>query len=96
VLRWFGSKRWLSIYTGAAISVEHSRDSDGDDWYRLVLRGSAGAKTLASTLRDSYPLEQVGRWIASRLGTELRVGEGGPREIRVLFQTRRTIRLGGR
>ncbi len=71
VVRWFGSRRWLRHFDNPTIGLEHSVDSDGDDWYRLVLRGSAGATTLASALRDPDQLEQVGGWIAARLGSEL-------------------------
>jgi hypothetical protein len=80
VLRWFGSRRWLRHYAPASIHLEHSVDSDGDDWYKLVLRDPSGARTLARTLRDSYEVEQIGDWIASRLGTELQKSEG-PRRV---------------
>jgi len=76
VLRWFGSRRWLREYASASIRLEHSVDGDGDDWYKLVLRGSSGAKTLAHCLRDSHELEQLGRWIAARLGRELEMAAG--------------------
>jgi hypothetical protein len=76
VLRWFGSRRWLFEYASASIRIEHSVDGDGDDWYKLVLRGSYGAKTIAHCLRDSHELEQLGRWIAMRLGVELGMGSG--------------------
>jgi len=76
VVRWFGSRRWIREYAAAFIRLEHSTDSDGDDWYKLVLRGSSGAKTLASALHDSFELEMLGRWIAARLGRELEIGMG--------------------
>lgn len=75
-LRWFGSRRWLRRYASASIRLEHSTDSDGDDWYKLVLRGSAGARTIASALHDPYDLERLGRWMAARLGRELELGAG--------------------
>jgi len=76
VVRWFGSRRWIREYAAAFIRLEHSTDSDGDDWYKLVLRGSAGAKTVASALHDPFELELLGRWIAARLGRELEIGVG--------------------
>jgi hypothetical protein len=60
----------------ASIQLEHSVDGDGDDWYKLVLRGSSGAKTLAHRLKDPGELEPLGRWVAARLGRDLEMGSG--------------------
>lgn len=55
------------------LSVERSTDSDGDAYFRLIAFGPDGRQTLASSLHDPRQPLHLGRWLASRLNTELRV-----------------------
>lgn len=71
VLRWFGSRKWLTNYVPATLELKHNVDSDGDDHYRLVLSGAAGAKSIGQAFHEPYELQQVGRWMAFKLGCEL-------------------------
>jgi hypothetical protein len=71
VHRWFGSRKWVQSFRPAHLKLEHQLDSDGDDTYQLVLRGAAGAKTLARALYEPYELERLGRWMAAKLDCSL-------------------------
>jgi hypothetical protein len=61
--------RWTlrrQTFEGAALQVEHYRDSDGDDRYKLVVSGGGRRRVLASTRNDQYELLALGEWLAAR------------------------------
>ena len=59
------------------LAIEHSKDNDGDDVYRLVIRHVAGRSEVAQATDDPFPLVQLGRWMARRIERPLAV----PREL---------------
>jgi hypothetical protein len=73
--------RWTlrrQTFEGATLHVDHYRDSDGDDRYKLVVRGGDRRRVLASALNDQYELLALGEWLAARTAFPFERGTLGP------------------
>jgi hypothetical protein len=73
VHRWLAGRKQIEIFAPVSLALEHSTDGDGDDLYRLVMVGPSARKNVAQSLyQPDEPLE-IGRWMAQKLGCELRL-----------------------
>lgn len=70
-VRRFLGHEWILELTEIRLTLESSRDSDGDERWELVARGGAGKLTLASDLHVPGAARAMGLWIAERTGVEL-------------------------
>lgn len=56
------------------LEVEHSTDSDGDDHYRLLVRGAEERhRTISTALHDDAEVVDTARWLAAATGFSLRL-----------------------
>jgi hypothetical protein len=70
--RQFG--RWIreDLFEPGQLVVEHSTDSDGDDQYRLFVRGSGERdRTISSAFHDDAEVTDAARWLKSATGFPL-------------------------
>jgi hypothetical protein len=58
-------------FVGARLEVEASRDSDGDDRYRLIVSDGSGKRTIAAAIHDDADVVALGRWMSARTGFPL-------------------------
>lgn len=58
------------------LSIEHSTDADGDDWFELQARSGEQRRTLDRGMDESEELIELGRWIAQRTGAPLDIKRG--------------------
>lgn len=64
----FGQRR-REIFTGTALRLSETTDSDGDPWFKLELRDSGDrAQSLYEIAHDPTTPRQLGRWLATRTG----------------------------
>ena len=64
------------------LRVEHSTDSDGDDWFDLQARAGESRRTIERRMNESEDVLQLARWIAEKSGAPLDVGRGVEEEER--------------
>ena len=60
----------------ARLSVEHTTDDDGDDWFELQARAGDQRRTIDRRMNESERVLQLARWIAARSGAPLDLGRG--------------------
>ena len=60
----------------ARLSVEHTTDDDGDDWFELQARAGDERRTIDRRMNESKRVLQLARWIAARSGAPLDLGRG--------------------
>ena len=55
------------------LEVTHTKDSDGDSRYRLIVRDASKKRTFDSTLYDDAELVDCARWLEASTGFPLRL-----------------------
>jgi hypothetical protein len=60
----------------ARLSVEHTTDDDGDDWFELQVRSGDERRTIDRRMNESERVLQLARWIAAHSGAPLDLGRG--------------------
>lgn len=75
-------REWTREISPARLRLESSRDSDGDERWKLVASGSGGTLELASDLHAPGAARHMGLWLAARMHLELEGLPGGGREER--------------
>lgn len=70
-------REWTREIQAARLRLESSRDSDGDERWRLVASGSGGELELASDLHAPGVARHMGLWLAARMHVELEGLPGG-------------------
>jgi hypothetical protein len=60
----------------ARLSVEHTTDDDGDDWFELQARSGDQRRTIDRRMNESERVLQLARWIAAQSGAPLDLGRG--------------------
>jgi hypothetical protein len=58
------------------LSVEHTTDSDGDDWFELQARSGGERVTLDLRMNESWRVLELARWIAEQSRSPLDLGRG--------------------
>jgi hypothetical protein len=58
--------REQSFAAPSTFEVEHHRDSDDDDRYKLVVRGGGRHRVLSTALYDPYELAALAEWLSAR------------------------------
>jgi len=95
----FGQRR-REKFSGTALRLSETTDSDGDPWFKLELRDAGGAApSLHQVTHDPTEPRQLGRWLATRTGlpfedrttTEERARAKAEQEA-VLAEQRRLVR----
>jgi len=76
-------REWSREITNARLRLESSRDSDGDERWRLLAFGIGGTLELASDLHAPGAARHLGLWLAARMHVELEglPGGGGDRRL---------------
>jgi len=78
----FFSRRSSQKLKPLRLRVEHSTDSDGDDWFELQARAGLDRRTIARRMNESESVLGLARWIAAKSGAPLDVGRGVEEEDR--------------
>ena len=73
VHRWLAGRKQIETFSPVSLALEHSTDSDGDDVYRLAMIGPSARKSVAQSLHQPDEPLEIGRWMAQKLGCELRL-----------------------
>lgn len=76
VRRGFLGLRSIRTLESVRLSVEHTTDSDGDDWFELQARSGGERLTLDLRMNESRPVLELARWIAGKSGSPLDLGRG--------------------
>jgi len=58
------------------LTVEHTTDEDGDDWFELQARTGDRRRTIYRRMNEVESILQLARWIAGRTGAPLDLGRG--------------------
>ncbi|HEY2955365.1 MAG TPA: hypothetical protein VGK89_08980 [Candidatus Eisenbacteria bacterium] len=58
------------------LRVEHSTDSDGDDWFELQALAGDERRTIERRMNESGAVLDLARWIAEKSGAPLDIGRG--------------------
>jgi hypothetical protein len=58
------------------LSVGHTTDDDGDDWFELQARSGDRHRTIDRDMNDSETVLLLARWIADRSGASIDLGRG--------------------
>jgi hypothetical protein len=69
----FGSRRWAETWRPDRLRVDRHADSDGDEWFALMVIQGARRRLILSTTNQPAPVLAVGRWLAERTGAPLEV-----------------------
>lgn len=64
--RRFASWRRERSFDNARLELEHTTDSDGDDHFRLRVRGETTKRQISSTLNEAAELTSLAEWLAAR------------------------------
>lgn len=76
-------------FTGTTLRLMESRDSDGDEWFKLEAVDAAGAaRKLQNAMHDPLTTRRLGQWLAARTGISF--ADGAAPEIRARLAAERT------
>jgi hypothetical protein len=73
VRRGIGSFVRSKFYQEPVVEIEFQEDSDGDEFFSLVVEDGSKERTLLRSMNEANEPLSVGRWLTQRMGTELEI-----------------------
>src|SRR5262249_52241012 len=68
--------RSTATFGPVALTVEHTTDDDGDDWFELQARSGHQRRTIERRMNESRKVVRLARWMAECSGAPLDLGRG--------------------